>query len=369
MPYLARNCKRPDWKVRSTMSTAMLMNPAQPPHRKPVPGRPSYNMPQQQPYQSEPSSRVASMSRAQSGSPSMASMTSQQPQYNQPARRTPSNATSSASSMNNNNASLQRVPTNASAAPRRSTSSRSNNSSASPTSYVALMRKQKATVWCDRAQAEDPRILAAQRTAKMRAAMEVAGGQHRFSTSSNNATTSSTGIRSKIRHHGAPKASTYTGQANLAGAGVPMRLSASEVDENDSDEEDSKYVNHYHNRNGSRNSSMGSNAHRYTATSNNSTPRSNGSPSGSMGDVAEEETPMPNDQNLYASDYLGAGASDEMAEASFGGVSGLPQRTGPPTDVEKKTAEDLRRRGSVDERNMSMTTTKLFIANPDMDSD
>jgi len=41
-----------------------------------------------------------------------------------------------------------------------------------------MMRKQKATVWCDRAQYEDPRMLAAQRQAKARAAQEVAGGSH-----------------------------------------------------------------------------------------------------------------------------------------------------------------------------------------------
>ena len=231
------------------------------------------------------------------------------------------------------------------------------------------MRKQKATVWCDRAQAEDPRILATQRAAKMRAAMEVAGGTHRFSTSSNNAATTSSGIRSKIRHHGAPKASTYTGHANLAGAGVPMRLSASEVDEGDSEEEDSKYVSQYHLRNGSRNSSMGSNPQRggvYTGSGNNSTPRSGHSPDDSIANLQEEETPVPNAQNMYASDYLDAGASDEQAEQSYGTLSGLPQRTG---DVEQdgKTAEELRRRGSVDDRSMTMTGTRLFIANPDRD--
>ena len=230
------------------------------------------------------------------------------------------------------------------------------------------MRKQKATVWCDRAQHEDPHILAKQRAMKMKAAMEVAGGSHRFSTSSNNAP-QSTGIRSKIRYHGAPKASTYTGQANLSGAGVPMRLSASEVDENDSDEEqDSKYMN-YHRRNGSRGSSMGSGQHpaNYLHSGNGSTPQSGHSPVGSMGDLAEEETPVPNEYNMNAGDYLQAGGSDDgtLAEQSFGGLSGLPQSTGNP-EQDRKTAEELRRRGSVDDRSMTMTGVKLFIANPDL---
>ena len=231
------------------------------------------------------------------------------------------------------------------------------------------MRKQKATVWCDRAQHEDPNLLAKQRKEKMKAAMAVAGSSHRFSSSSNTAA-QSTGIRSKIRHHGAPKASTYTGHANLAGAGVPVRLSASEVDENNSDEEDSKYMD-YHRRNGSGRWSMesGQNPRDYVDASNTSTPRSGHSPVGSMGNVAEEdETPMQNEYNTNAGDYLQAGGSDDdsQAEQSFGRLSGLPQSTGGPA-MDKKTAEELRRRGSVDDRSMSMTGTKLFIANPDLD--
>lgn len=350
----------------------MMMEPQRGlPHRKPVPGpRASYNnLQQQQQQQYTPEgSRATSMARS-SVSPSMTTMQAQQQQQQYSARgRTPSSATSSTSSITGNGG-LQRIPTNASAASRRSTSSRS-NSSASPTSYVALMRKQKATVWCDRAQAEDPRILAAQRAAKMRAAMEVAGGSHRFSTSSNAAP--SAGIRSKIRHHGAPKATAYTGQANLAGAAVPMRLSASEVDENDSDEEDSKYVSHYHMRNSSRNSSMGNSGrglNYQTGSGNNSTPRSGHSPSDSMGNLPEEETPVPTDQNLSASDYFSAAnVDDEQAEQSYGSLSNLPQRTGDP-EQDRKTAEELRRRGSVDDRSMTMTGTRLFIANPDADSD
>lgn len=157
-----------------------------------------------------------------------------------------------------------------------------------------------------------------------------------------------------------------------------MRLSASEVDENDSDEEDSKYVTHYYNgghgRNGSRNSSMGSaqyrtNTYNSTGSGQNSTPGSGRSPDGTMGNLAEEETPVPNAQNVNAGDYMSAGAGDggydgDEAEASYGSLSGLPQRT--RTEKEKLTAEELRRRGSVDERTMTLTGPKLFIANPDL---
>ncbi|KAF8419787.1 hypothetical protein BGX38DRAFT_1280332 [Terfezia claveryi] len=44
--------------------------------------------------------------------------------------------------------------------------------------YVATLRKQKATVWCERAQAEDPRIMSAQRRARTLATMEVAGSSY-----------------------------------------------------------------------------------------------------------------------------------------------------------------------------------------------
>lgn len=64
-----------------------------------------------------------------------------QTQYMPTAKRTLSNATTSSGG-------TTKVNSSASSTLQRSTSARSNQ----PTSYVALMRKQKATVWCDRAQ-------------------------------------------------------------------------------------------------------------------------------------------------------------------------------------------------------------------------
>lgn len=236
------------------------------------------------------------------------------------------------------------------------------------------MRKQKATVWCDRAQHEDPRILAAQRQAKMRAATEVAGGAHRAPQSSrtNTGTGMVGGVRSKIRHHGAPKASTYHA-ANLSGAGVPMRLSASEVDEGDSDEEP-----RYHQRNGSGRSSLGSGHRNQSLLASNSrgymngsTPPSGHSPPEGMGDLAEEETPTLNQYGGQSDDYFaqaggqgGSGSSGET-EARFGGIGGLPMQRA-RAESEKKTSEELRRRGSVDDRTMTMSAGRLFVANPDL---
>lgn len=230
------------------------------------------------------------------------------------------------------------------------------------------MRKQKATVWCDRAQHQDPRILAAQRQAKMRAVMEVAGGhnhnpQARASTSSSGITS---GVRSKIRHHGAPKAKDYN-SGNLSGAGVPMRLSATEVDEGESDDDRS-----YHQRASSSRSSLGSaRAYGYSYKGYDASPPNANSPVESMGDLAEEETPMP-EHYAHQNDYFGqsggtggSGSSGET-EQSFGKVGGLPQTTRQRSDSEHLSSDELRRRGSVDDRTMTMSGVRLFVANPDL---
>jgi len=102
---------------------------------------------------------------------------------------------------------------------RRSSSSRSGGTPGSPqgSSYVALLRKQKATVWSDRAQYEDPRLLAQQRAARMRAQLEVVGSNGGLSVGSlAGAGRTSTGLSSaggkvaaKIRHHGKPAVIGY----------------------------------------------------------------------------------------------------------------------------------------------------------------
>ncbi|MBE7180711.1 MAG: hypothetical protein INR71_05810, partial [Terriglobus roseus] len=114
-------------------------------------------------------------------------------------RRTLSNGTASTSSSG-----MTRTPSGI----HRSGSGRT-ASSIPPTSYVALMRKQKATVWSAHAQQEDPRLVAAQRQAKMRAAMEVVGGGGLGAGrgagpgigGASGGGSSFGGVRSKIRHH------------------------------------------------------------------------------------------------------------------------------------------------------------------------
>lgn len=291
-------------------------------------------------------------------------------------RRTPSNATSSTS---NSTAVPTRTPSTVSSTLSRTASSRS-GASLSPSSYVALMRKQKATVWCDRAQHEDPLILAQQKAAKLRAAREVSGGNTEGRTSTSGSMGSgSLGVRSKIRHHGVPKASGYH-YPNLVGGGVPMRLSASEVgdDGNMCDDGDS-LRNLSHQRTDSGRSSLGSNKwlaaanQRQSSRYSQGSIRTNGQGSSPNENIPElEETPVPGDyQKQNEGDYFshsaghGSGSSSEL-ETNFGSVG---QMNGPTSAREvEKSKEDLRRRGSVDERSNTMGGLgggRLFVANPD----
>ena len=85
-----------------------------------------------------------------------------------------------------------------------------------------------------------------------------------------------------------------------------------------------------------------------------------------------EETPVPGDQQQQGADYFGhasgkggSGGSSER-ENSFGNVG---QMQAPKVEKESKTIDDLRRRGSVDERANTMGYMgggRLFVANPDL---
>jgi hypothetical protein len=204
-----------------------------------------------------------------------------------------------------------------------------------------------------------------------------------------------TGVARKIRHHGAQKTNTFT-SGNLAGAGVPMRLSASEVEDDDSSFNEREWEKDgwgysstsidatgkatHHRRTGSGRSSLGSGRRvdgRPSALSNpnlrmstaSSTPSSRHSPSPSetMPDLAEE-TPVPS--NPAAKEYFqddrtrtGGSSSSGEREAGFGGLGNMPQRV----KKEKTSADELRRRGSVDDRSMTMSgAVRLFVANPDL---
>ncbi|KAF2095932.1 hypothetical protein NA57DRAFT_78706 [Rhizodiscina lignyota] len=334
-----------------------------------------------------PSSYAAASMQSASAYPSQPSMN--QFIQGQPARRTLSNATTSTSSSGGAGPAI--APVRTPSALRRSGSERGSISSVVPTSYVALMRKQKATVWSERAQHEDARVLAAQKQAKMRATMEVVGGRNSGSYLSGRGgtptNTQSQGLRSKIRHHGAQK--TVAAGGNMAGVGVPMRLSANEV-EGDSDED--SYGGYpsgvggsaYHRRTGSGRSSLGSERRGASSqflapgqrNSSSSTPPSGQGSSPVDMERLDEETPVPAPASAsYFSHPTKTGLSQGSSsggsrENSFGQLAPMPEKSAQEREeVEKKrksTQDELMRRGSVDERTTTMSGVRLFVANPDL---
>ncbi|KAJ8071112.1 hypothetical protein OCU04_001453 [Sclerotinia nivalis] len=316
------------------------------------------------------------------------------------SRRTPSTGTFSTIASSGGNGP---VPHRNSQDLRRSTSSRSGN--LQPQGYVALMRKQKATVWCDRSQHEDPRLIAQQKAAKERAAAAVLGGalQGRISTGGTNSLVGSNRVTAKIRHHGKAGLVGYSPGDLVGGVvGVPMRLSASEVEGGDSDDDGDSGGILCHRRTGSGRSSVGSGRRGLTYSrqsgasstagrwSSGHTPPSERERRESIADVAEAgETPAPighpkardyfegGDGTRSAGGSISSGErADGIADLNSGDAARLASnsllKSSMTREKSVKNPDELRRRGSVDERTTTMTlgAGRLFIANPDhSDSD
>ncbi|KAK7967170.1 uncharacterized protein PG986_001447 [Apiospora aurea] len=288
------------------------------------------------------------------------------------SRRSPSVNTFSTVSSNPPPPAFRTSPT--SDLPRRSTSSRSGTGQ--PTSYVTLLRKQKATVWCDRSQYEDPRLQAQQRAAKQRANKEVTSVISHGRTSTGMSSTAK--VAAKIRHHGKP------GNNYIGVGGVPMRLSATEVEGEDSDEEDLAAQRLHHRRTGSSGRSSTNSGRRGNAAYRSSSGMASQSgrkwsPSDTPerpGSLAEEqpEYQVGDDAiELGRTQSTRSGSSAEKADA-------LPELKAPSAaklasnsllnaaltrEKSVKNPEELRRRGSVDDRKMTLTSGRLYIANPD----
>lgn len=281
---------------------------------------------------------------------------------------------------------------------RRSTSSRSGGGtpgSPQPTSYVALLRKQKATVWCDRAQYEDPRLLAQQRAAKMRAHAEVVGSNTGlgFGVSAGRTSTglSSAGgkVAAKIRHHGKPAVIGYSPDSNFVGVGgLPLRLSATEVEGEDSEDDEATAMRHHRRTGSSSRSSTASGRRGLGYRSSGGIGPSNSLSGGrrwSPGDTPERTGSLVVQEHEGEANYTADDAASGKARSFGSGSSGerldnvpdlhangarlAPNSTMHATVTREKSvkgADDLRRRGSVDERTVSLNTTgRLFIANPD----
>ncbi|KAE8348721.1 hypothetical protein BDV28DRAFT_142871 [Aspergillus coremiiformis] len=353
-----------------TMTDYRLPLHQPPPSRKPVPGMhvgypfQSYGGHHKSQFSHQSAASLTQNRNRMSSASASPYMTNQQQPYSNtpsphhtmtttpsyPPSRRLSSATTSTSSTGN-------VPGHSAASDiRRSTSSRSANSQLG---YVALMRRQKATVWCDRAQPEDPRLRAQKLVDKKRAYLEVHGAG-----AGGRAGTLGSG---KIKHS---KGATDFSPSNLVSATVPVRLSANEVGDADGDAH-SDYGFPYR-RTGSGRSSLGSN-HRYpsgyqrtpqgTMGSNSTTP----SEKTDLPDVTEHppaERPEEKDSKDDAATTYSFDAADEDTFGSVGEMS-APSATTMATEKARR-ADELRRRGSVDDRTSSMTNVRLFVANPDL---
>ncbi|KAK3986314.1 hypothetical protein QBC44DRAFT_248429 [Cladorrhinum sp. PSN332] len=273
---------------------------------------------------------------------------------------------------------------------RRSTSSRSGGTPGSPQTggYVALLRKQKATVWCDRAQQEDPGMLARQRAAKMRANAEVIGANKTTTyvgTGRTSTGLSSTGgkVAAKIRHHGKPTVVGYSPGSNHIGVGgVPLRLSATEVEGGESDEEDTaiQRLNHRRTTSSSRSSTASGRKAGYRSSGGLGTmtntqrqsPTDTPERRGSMVDFGETGLARGDSTGGKARSFgSGSGSSGERLDvvadlAANPGLAGNSLKNAAVTrEKSLRTPDELKRRGSVDERTMTLTAGRLYIANPD----
>lgn len=231
------------------------------------------------------------------------------------------------------------------------------------------MRRQKATVWCDRAQSEDARLRAQKAAEKKRALREVHGtGSGRTGTLASS---------SKLKH-GSKGPSTEFSPSTLVAATVPVRLSANEIGDGDDDALSDNGM--LHRRTGSGRSSLGSSHHLYPAGYQRS-PASNNTPQNERADlpeVSEHPSPAPaaaETLDLLHSDDDEHGHGDVGTNYSKGSdpedrFGSLGDMTAPSAAVfasqKIKAADELRRRGSVDDRTMSLSAGRLFVANPDL---
>lgn len=244
-------------------------------------------------------------------------------------------------------------------------------------------------------------MLAAQRAAKMRATKEVIGGPGpgRTSTGGTASLAGSGRVTAKIKHHGKAGLVGYSPGDLVGGVGgVPMRLSASEVENDDADDDaDSQRMQYtHHRRTGSERSSISSARKGLTysrqsgASSMVGKWSSGNSPPDSLTDLIEAgETPVPGPHQKMAEGYFaadgtgdgtrstGSGSSGERADNLGDLDNGKAARLASNSLLQSTVAreksvrnpDELRRRGSVDERTMTMSHGRLYIANPDADSD
>jgi len=347
------------------------------------------------PYRQRSSASGASPASGYDSYPSP-NMSQNQPQANYPIMPLKQRTDSSSTGKSGSSASMHL---------RRSGSTNTTSSTVVPatSNYVAMLRRQKATVWCERSQPEDVGMLEAQRTAKDKAAKEVIGsssggiakgGNHGLGSGSS----SSTSLRGvgRTHHHKLGK-----GSGNLGiGTGSlvnrpPPRLSATEAN-GDSDNEDDLYMvgGGVHRRSGSGRSSLNShhrkpNNRTFTMYSNGNRDSSYGggdlrrrASGGSLtshstnlsgGEPVEPQLQLPRLKSGSPPRFVSPHIAEESSTP--GNTPGVRHANGyfdPPSfstsPLPSRNRSALKRSGSVDEgeaRTMTMSGLKLVVANPD----
>lgn len=206
--------------------------------------------------------------------------------------------------------------------------------------YVSLLRKQKATVWCDRSQKEDPRITAQRKAAKMRATHAIHSSR------------GSLGTHPKSGMSG----SLAYGTGTLVGVSAPIRLLANEVDDE----------NHERANSGLSSGSKGPGSYRRPPQS-----RLSSAVTPDDAAVANSQPPGPPLPPEPAELKPKEEETKEVRPSSANSYQGkeeldtVPDMKGPVTQPKTTSAADLKRTGSVDDRKATMTNVRLFVANPD----
>lgn len=224
------------------------------------------------------------------------------------------------------------------------------------------MRRQKGTVWCERAQPEDARMREQALRDKKRAYLEVHGAS---------AGRSATLASGKIRH-GAKSGMEFS-PSNLVGAKVPVRLSANEIGDGEEDARSSEGA-AMHRRTGSGRSSLGSTRYPSGYQRPQGTMGSNTTPPNEKTDLPDVSENTPAEIQAEEKSRVSSLVKDDAATTHTTNSSEqedfVPDMEAPSAAVsaaeKAKKADELRRRGSVDERTTSMTNVRLFVANPDL---
>lgn len=282
-----------------------------------------------------------------------------------------------------------------------STHTASSIATTSSNAYVTYLRRQKATVWCDKSQYEDPRLLAAQRMAKLRAAIEVVGSstsaflnagysQHGLGSGNGSAASSLNAGRSgKLGRSSNHVTLTVkkawggnTGPGIVNGSlpsGVPDRLSATEVLGDEDEDETFMIGPGINKRSGSGKSSLNSN---HRKTNRTLSMRSDTNRTSSMyggGTGVQHRNSSGSTPNYSPTSSIAEFTQDGKMKSKHSGSTSPPERAENRNHYDNhyhssgmpRRDNTLKRRGSLNEeevvRTMTMSNVRLFVANPDMD--